>query len=151
MGFYIISGLASMPGFYWREIEGFSAKDWDARIAPDRFNNREVMAHLADWEPIFRSRFQAALREDPEPVFAADEGQRALDLNYASTDPMEQFELWKREREATVALLEAAEQSELYRLYQHPVSGAMSALDLAGRMLGHDIYHLEQLIWALKA
>ena len=52
MGFYIISGLASMPGFYWREIEGFSAKDWDARIAPDRFNNREVMAHLADWEPM---------------------------------------------------------------------------------------------------
>ena len=47
-----------------------------------------MLAHLADWEPIFLERFQRTRRE-AEPILPDyDEGRIALERDYAHSDPL---------------------------------------------------------------
>ena len=59
---------------------------FDERPAEGRFTLREAVAHLADFEPIFRGRMEAAYESPGVTVEPKDEGQMAIDHNYASQD-----------------------------------------------------------------
>ena len=55
---YLLSALAGTPVVADRLLLDVHADDprWDFRPEPDRFTLREVVAHLADWEPIHLER-----------------------------------------------------------------------------------------------
>lgn len=122
---------------------------WDVPAGPDRFTPREVLAHLADWEGIFRLRMQAAAAEDGAPVEAFDEGQRAADLRYADTEPMERLGRYLAEREATLEWAERLAPAVLERAYLHPERGRITIGATLDLLTAHDAYHLDQLSAAL--
>src|SRR5690349_15172521 len=77
----------------------------DEALEPDRFTPREVIAHLADWEPIMLGRMQTALNSPGATIEAYDEGQMAIDNGYARLDPEEQSRLFISRRAETAAWL----------------------------------------------
>ena len=102
---YLIRPLEYGP----RIIAGWSSRRPRAgstsRLGPGRFSVREVVAHLADWEPILRGRIRAANEQPGVAIVGEDEGQRAIDMNYAGSDVREQLALWTRERGLTIEFL----------------------------------------------
>ncbi len=118
---------------------------YDESLGEDRFTVREVIAHLADWEPIFRSRIEQAIQEPGTWIRTFDEGQRSIDLNYAATDIHVSLATLKRERAETSKLIRALPKEEFAKTLEHPEQGTISLDDIANMQMGHDLYHIEQL------
>lgn len=146
MNFYLMISIEFGPQVIRRLVDQVDPADWDRTLNPDRFTPREIVAHLADWEPIMRGRIRTALREPGSPILAYDEGQLAIDHKYSGTDPVEQAETFIRERRITAELLrQITSDEEWARAVTHPERGSQSVEDQANLLLGHDLYHIEQL------
>src|SRR5262245_24073794 len=70
-------------------------------IDPERFTPREVIAHLADWEPIDRDRLASAVERPGSTIQPYDEVQMGIDHDYAHSDVAAQLERYTNEREVT--------------------------------------------------
>lgn len=150
MNFYLMPSIEFGPIVIKRLLEQISQDRLDEAIHPDRFTPREVIAHLADWEPIMRARLQAAVSQPGSPIQAHDEGQMALDHGYAKTHSAEQAEVFRKERHATAEYLRTLAPEDWKGHAKHPERGVQTVEDLANLLLGHDLYHIEQLSEYLK-
>ena len=145
MNAYLPISIEFGPEIVRRLLRLIPADRLDHRPDPERFTPREVIAHLADWEPIMRERMQTALRSPGATIVAWDEGQMALDHDYAGSDPVEQVTLFARERKVTAELICSIQGADWEKTVVHPERGTQSVADLGNLLLGHDLYHIEQL------
>ncbi len=145
MNFYLLPSIEMGPLAVQRLLRLIPAHRLDEAVHPDRFTPREVAAHLADWEPIMRQRIQAAVTTPGQTIVAYDEGQMAVDHRYRELDPYEQADRYRTERGATAAFLRCIPPDAWRNTVHHPERGPQSAEDLANLLLGHDLYHIEQL------
>ncbi|MFI5386013.1 MAG: DinB family protein [Fimbriimonadales bacterium] len=142
---YLLPCLNFGPVVIQRLVARIAEPDLDKPLSENRFSPREIVAHLADWEPILRGRIRAAVEAPGSTIQVYDEGRMAIDHDYANTDIQEQSRLLRREREKTADYARSLNIEELKRTVTHPERGLMSAEDLVGMLLGHDMYHVEQL------
>ena len=146
---YLLNALSGTPDV----LEGFlkSMPDenplWDFRPYPERFTLREVVAHLADWEPIFLERM-ARIRNETEPVLLSyDEGQFALDNDYAHQSPQANLIRFREGRERMFVFLGTVQPGDWERsgLFNPPDSIIVSLESWVVQVLGHDGYHTQQV------
>jgi hypothetical protein len=142
---YLLSALEAAPMIFERLLTHIPGTRIDEKLDPERFSPREVMAHLADWEPIFRERMRTAVEAPGSPIEAFDEGQRAIEGRYAESDPRERLLEFGHARRRTLELLRRLSREEMARTMVHPERGELSVYDYANMMIGHDTYHVEQL------
>lgn len=142
---YLIPGLRLTPQAVVNLVRAIPPGRWDQAVEPGRFTLREAIAHLADWEPIFRERIQAGLEQDGATILGMDEEVRAIEQGYRDWDVLETLERFAREREATIRMLEGLTSAQWDRKVIHNERGEMSTRDQANLILGHDLYHLEHL------
>ena len=110
-----------------------------------RFSPREVVAHMADWEPRLRARLEGAKAQPGVAVLVWDEGELATENRYSESNLDEQIELLESEREKTISFLRSLGADDWRLHFQHPEYGRLTIEDQASFFLGHDAYHLEQL------
>jgi hypothetical protein len=142
---YLFSGLEATPRALERIMRAIPEARWNEKLVIDRFTPREVIAHLAEWEPIMRDRVRSAVDQPGSTVSIFDEGAMAVAGRYAESDPIEQLRLLEVERQKTVAYLRSLDSNVLQRSALHPERGEQTAEDFANTFLGHDLYHNEQL------
>lgn len=142
---YLFPGLELGPVIVSRLVSRIEHHRWDEPTAAGRFSPRSVVAHLADWEPIFRARMEVAKNSPGASVEVFDEGQREVGQKYAQTDPRERAEAFRRERADTVAWLRTLGAEDWTKSIQHPERGTMTISDMANMLVAHDTYHVEQL------
>ncbi len=118
---------------------------YDFRTDPNRFSLREAVAHLADWEPIFLNRMKAGVAEDGAEVFGIDEGVRAIEMHYGTTEVEVAIQAFKAARAETVAWLESLAPEDWAKHVIHSERGRLSTREHANMIVGHDVYHLEHL------
>ncbi len=145
MNNYLFPGLEFGPKVVARIMEDLDPSVLDSPTAPNRFTPREVVAHLADWEPILRGRMQSAKDNPGGPVHAIDEGERAKQQKYGETDWKEQCRLFRERRAETIAWLRALKDEDWNLHAMHSERGRETIYDMANMFLGHDLYHIEQL------
>jgi hypothetical protein len=145
MNAYLLFSFDFGPPTVGRIFEQIDPSDWDRPIDPDRFTPREIIAHLADWEPIMLGRMQAAVKTSGAVLEAYDEVKMAEDHGYRSSDPFEQLDLWKHRRAVTAEWVRSLPKEDWEKEALHPERGSQSAEDLANLIICHDLYHIEQL------
>lgn len=145
MNTYLMPSIEFGPAVVARLIEHIPESRWDERIDPSRFCPREVAAHLADWEPILLERVRTGVATPGASVDAFDEGKMAIEHRYSTTDPREQVRLFGERRHATAEFLRGLAEADWSKTVVHPERGVQSVDDMANLLLGHDLYHLEQL------
>lgn len=146
MNAYLFPSLKMTPGIVERVFQ--SVKDIDQPTHPDRFSAREVIAHLAEWEPIMRGRIVQCVENPGSTIVAYDEGEMAILAKYNTLDPLEQLGKFKAERLKTIAFLESMPQDGWSKSCLHPERGQLTASDLAHFLPCHDVYHIDQLMTA---
>ena len=97
---YLVAGMRATPFVMERMLQDAKPDDYDRRPDPNRFTIREVVAHLADWEPIWRERMGRMVAEDDPHLPDIDEGELAVQHDYAQTDVREQLSRFHHERAA---------------------------------------------------
>src|ERR1700722_19431929 len=85
---YVGASVENTPLLMQRFLGGFAATDpiWDERLGADRFSLKEMIAHIADWNDIYLERFTRTLKEDHPLLPNCDEGQIAIDRDYAHSN-----------------------------------------------------------------
>jgi len=147
---YLFPGLEAGPRTLRNLIRHIPAERMDRPTHPDRFTPREVMAHLADWEPISRGRMQTAVASPGAGVPGIDEWERAREQGYIKWDPFEQADEFIRRRSETIAFLKGLAPDDWSKVAVHSERGAMTVYDYANMELGHDLYHVAQLCSVLE-
>jgi hypothetical protein len=147
---YLYIGMEATPRALERLMRAIPEARWDEEALAGRFTPREVIAHLAEWEPIMRDRVRSAVDEPGSTVRAFDEGRLALEGRYSESEPFERLTAFSEERRETLAYLKSLGGSVLQRSAIHPERGIQTAEDFANTFLGHDLYHLEQLTFWLE-
>lgn len=145
MNAYLPIGLPLAPSVYRRLTATIPASRYDEELVEGRFTPREVIAHVADWEPILRERMKTAIASPGAAIQGIDEGQMAIDHNYKGSNVEEQLRIFERERKITTEFINGLTPEDYDKFALHSERGRITVADMANMLLGHDIYHLDQL------
>ncbi len=145
MNVYLVPGLLNGPVVVERLIRCIDPSKRDLALIADRFTPREVIAHLADWEPILLARMQQGRAQPGSTVEAWDEGDMAIAHDYKNSDIDAQLVLFAAHRAQTIAFVESLTADDLPRTVIHPEKGVMTLNDQANLLVCHDMYHIDQL------
>lgn len=142
---YLFTALESAPDLFDTLLHGLTEEEADRRPDPERFTIREIMAHLADWEPVFLGRLHRICAENVPVLEGYDEGQWAIDHDYAHTDPLAQSRLFRARRAEMVAFLRERSPADWQRRGDRPEIGMVTVEAIALLIPLHDLYHLRQI------
>lgn len=149
---YLLIDLESAPEVLTALLAGVTAPSaWDRKPAPDRFSLREMVAHLADWEGVFLGRLKQTRDEDNAVLRGLDEGQVAIDHDYAHADPQECLARYRAGRAAMVTVLRGLSPEQRERIGLHTEIGPISLAAQAVLIASHDGYHRQQAVQWAKA
>jgi uncharacterized damage-inducible protein DinB len=143
---YLFTALSVAPDLYDYLLTGLTSEEADHRPDPDRFTIREIMAHLADWEQVFLNRMTRICTEDIPLLEGYDEGEWAIEHNYAATEPFEQARLFRERRAKLVAFLRDRSAADWDRTGNRPEIGLVTLEALSLLIPLHDMYHLNQIV-----
>lgn len=118
---------------------------WDTQPEPDRFTLREIVAHVADWEDVFRDRFERTLDETNPFLSRPDLDKRAKEKGYAVADPQECLSRFRERRSESVRWLRSLTEEAWGRTAHLDRIGDLNLEGLIALMLGHDSYHVRQI------
>ena len=142
---YLFRALDFGPDLLAWHVNRIDPARWDERLDPDRFSPREVIAHMADWEPILRSRIQTGIDAPGSTVIGLDEWERGKEVGYGFADVKTSVDTFRKERAKTIDLLQSISSAEWANTFEHSELGTVSVYDYANTMACHDVYHMEQL------
>lgn len=142
---YLLPALELGPLAIQRLISLMPPDRYDVSLNDGRFTVREGIAHLADWEPILLDRLKVIRYQPGGVIQGYDEGQRAIDQDYASWDPAKSAELFIARRKETIDFIRNDAPGHWQNTGVHSERGELSLEDLANTIIGHDTYHLEHL------
>ncbi len=142
---YLLKGLELSPVALLRIVQAVSPDAYDRKTAPDRFTFRESIAHVADWAQVDMDRLKAGLAEPGCTVMGIDEGQRAIDLDYASWDPVESAKKVVERRRELLAIVDGLSEEQLAIAFNHSERGRVTVVAHLTTILGHEMYHVEHL------
>jgi len=149
---YMLIGLTATPDVLEALVERIPANDpvWSYTPDPERFTLRAIIAHLADWDGIFLERIIKTRDENEPHIEDLDEGQVAIDNDYANSDPFESLRRFRATREILVQTLRDMDPAHWNKV-AHRHFGPITALHQAVLVLGHDGYHTQQVTQWLEA
>ena len=144
---YLINALDHTPATLSALLANLPPGDaaWDARPDPERFSLREIVAHVADWEAVWKERFERAVTEELPLLPRPDVGQRAEERGYAAADPVTSLARFQQERATLMSRLRSlpagawGREAHLERMGDLPLEG------LVALTLAHDAYHVRQV------
>jgi uncharacterized damage-inducible protein DinB len=142
---YLEAGLARSPAIVKRMVDKVNPARYDERLSPDRFSLREVVAHLADLEPVILSRYELALRSPGAEIENWDQDKEAVEKDYASWDVQHSLAKYADARAKTMAKFKSLSEDQLHLTLRHPILGEITLFDLTVFVLGHDTYHFDQI------
>ena len=140
---YLLTGIRSAPEAIRNVIRTIPETKWDTLTDAGRFTLREAIAHLADWEVILRGRIEQTVATPGVNITGMNETERAREMKYRETNPLEQADKFVAERRATIEIVKALTGTDFRKECHHNEKGTMTVADQVSMLLGHDIYHLE--------
>lgn len=144
-----LESLLKTPDILERMLALIPTSRLDERPDPERFSAREVLAHIADYEPIYLARMQTAYENNGGAVMAFDPDELAATNRYHAANPGDMLRRIRQDRAITVAWLQGLDEEELRKTYVHPIYGPVSIREAVEDLAAHDLYHIEQLTHVL--
>ncbi len=142
---YALQSLAGSPDVFLALTRGMTDEEADRRPDPARFTIREAIAHLADWEGVFLKRMTDTRDTDNATLQGYDEGQWAIDHDYAHSDWQTELERFREGRARCLEFLRALSPAQRARIGQHTEAGPITLEEQMLLMTVHDGYHLAQV------
>lgn len=149
---YLVINLEGASTLFETLLSSYGEGDplWDVRADPERFSLREMIAHVADWNPIFSERIRRMLQEDCPTLPDVNEVSLSIEREYSKSNPIHSLQRFRKSRSELVDLVKTIEDSAWNRT-AHKVG--LGDIDLAGQVsliTWHDGYHLQQVLDHLR-
>lgn len=115
------------------------------RDSGDGWTALEVVAHLRDFDTIFRKRAVMMRDQDTPQLPAFDHEAMATEQKYNQQDLRTVVQQLRASREQTVAFFMSLSDEQWARTGIHPEKGKFSMFDAAAQVGTHEIEHIEQI------
>jgi hypothetical protein len=126
-------------------LTGVFGEEEDFAPAPGKWGIRQIIAHLADTELVFASRFRQVIAEAAPPLMAFDQDMWARNLDYARRKPKQSLETLRRLRAENHELLKEMPAAVFERMGNHSEDGPITLFQLLERLTNHTEKHARQM------
>lgn len=138
----LIDDYAAAPAALRKALQGLTPAQLDARPIPGKWSIREVVAHLADFEPISTDRIKRVIALDNPVLMNADENAFAARLAYGKRDLEEELSMIDFLRRHTARILRTLTPADFQRTGQHSTDGPLTLEKLLVRVTRHFPHHI---------
>lgn len=151
----LLTALAGTPDVLDGLLRPLGPNDglWDRRPDPARFTLREALAHLVDYEAVWRERFLRTREEERPELPSVDRDRLAVDNNYAHSNPAVSRAAFRQQRSELVDSLRELSPEDWQRVshWAGPGGGPLTLEEQAAFVVIHDSYHTQQVAqWAAQ-
>ncbi len=138
----LIDLYAAGPQELREAIAGMTPEQLDAVPVSGKWSTRQVICHLADFEPVYAGRMKHVIAEE-QPVFAGGFHDKfAEHLAYDQRDIDEELELIQAVRNQMARILRTLPPEVFTRTGIHSVGGPMTLGTLLERITNHIPHHV---------
>jgi hypothetical protein len=123
-------------------VAGMTHEQLIARPVPGAWSTLEVVAHVADFEPIMADRIKRVASHDNPTLLGADENRLAAYLFYHERDIDEELAVVDAIRVSTARTLRRLPAEALSRVGTHNEAGVLTLERLILRATNHITHHL---------
>ena len=130
------------PKLLREAIAGMSNEQLDVRPVPGKWSTREVVCHIADFEPIYGDRMKRVIAEDEPTLFGGDPDVFATRLAYSSRDIEEELAIIEVTRSQMARIMQTLKPQDFERTGLHSEDGPLTLENLLKRITGHIPHHV---------
>ena len=139
----LIAQYLDGPRLLREAIRGMSPDQIDAVPVPGTWSTRQVICHIADFEPVYADRIKRVIAEDRPRMMSGDPDQFAARLAYDRRDIAVELDLIETCRKHVASILRAIPADAFERVGVHSRDGDLSVVTLLRRVTGHIPHHAE--------
>lgn len=132
-------------------VAGMTREQLTARPIAGKWSTLEVVAHLADFEPVYGDRMKRILAEDEPTLFGGDPDKFAAKLAYHARDLETELCLIDCVRKQMTAILRTVSEADFQRMGRHSEAGPLSLRTFLERITSHIPHHLPFIAEKRKA
>ncbi len=138
----LIEAYLAGPKLLRDAIEGMTAQQLDAAPIAGKWSTRQVVCHLADFEPVYADRMKRVIAEDNPTMFGGDPDIFAARLAYEARDIETELQLIEAMRRHVASILRSLPPEAFERSGTHSVEGSMTLRTLLERITNHVPHHV---------
>jgi uncharacterized damage-inducible protein DinB len=139
----LIDEYLNGPKLLRETIAGMTAEQIDAAPVPGKWSTRQVICHIADFEPVYADRMKRVIAEDNPTMFGGDPDLFAARLAYDARDVDGELQLIEATRRHTAGILRTLPADAFQRTGNHSADGPITLETLLRRIAGHIPHHVK--------
>jgi uncharacterized damage-inducible protein DinB len=132
-------------------VAGMTREQVLARPVAGKWSTLEVVAHLADFDPVYADRMKRVIAEDNPTLLGADEQKFAANLCYQDRDLEEDLKIIEITHSQMARILRKLPDSALQRTGVHNERGPLTLEVLLASVINHIPHHLKFVLEKRKA
>lgn len=139
----LIADYLAGPQQLREAIAGMTDDQLNAAPIPGKWSTRQVICHIADFEPVYADRMKRVIAEDDPPMQGGDPNVFAAKLAYDERNIDEELGLIEAVRRHLATILKTLPEETFQRTGKHSVDGPLTLETLLKRITGHIPHHIK--------
>jgi len=138
----LIEQYLAGPDALRKAVRGLSREQLAARPVPGKWSTLEVVAHIADFEPILAERMMRVISHERPLLMVADENLFAATLDYHARDVEEELAVVDLTRKRMARTLKKLQPEAANRVGIHSFKGLVSLEGMLTGAVQHIPHHV---------
>lgn len=138
----LIEDYLAGPALLRQAVVGMTSAELDATPIPGKWSTRQVVCHIADFEPVYADRIKRVIAEERPTFFGGDPDVFAARLAYSARDVEEELALVDVVRRHVGRILRSLSESDFQRIGNHSEDGPVTLETLLLRVTAHIPHHV---------
>ena len=138
----LIATYVAGPQQLREAIQGMTPEQLNAQPISGKWSTRQVVCHIADFEPVYVDRLKRVLAQDEPTLFGGDPDLFAAKLSYDARDLEEELRLIEACRNHMTRILRTLKPQDFARRGIHSERGPLTLTDFLSSVAGHIPHHL---------
>ena len=139
----LIDEYAAGPRTLREAIAGMTPEQIDAAPIHGKWSTRQVICHLADFEPVYADRMKRAIAENEPTIFGGDPDAFATHLAYEQRDIEEELLMIESVRKHVARILRTLPPDAFQRKVNHSEDGPITLRTLLEHITNHTPHHVQ--------
>ena len=139
----LMEAYAQGPTLLRMAVADMTAQELDARPVAGKWSTREVICHIADFEPIYADRMKRVIAEHEPTMFGGDPDLFAHSLAYDQRDLDNELAMIATIRRHVCDILRTLPSSAFIRIGQHKEAGPLTLETLLRNVTKHIPHHVQ--------
>ena len=130
------------PDLLKTAVAGVREDQFDQTPVPGKWSIRQVVCHIADFEPVYADRMKRVVVEDNPTLFGGDPDVFAAGLHYEKRSVQAELELISVVRRQMAVILRNTDVEDFQRTGVHSEAGPLTLETLLERITRHIPHHV---------